>query len=170
MILNKNSLFCQRNLLESWIKTLYNGFKKRGRKSMISETILQLRKKLGYSQETLAEKLGVSRQTLSKWELGESLPDIISSSHLAEIFDISLDELINGDVSSFAAKPKEGKYIFGTVTVGEKGQIVIPARARKLFNIKKGDRLMVLGDVNQGLALLNSDFFVQAFEEMGILK
>ncbi|MGT2948311.1 helix-turn-helix domain-containing protein [Streptococcus devriesei] len=137
---------------------------------MISETILLLRKKLGYSQETLAEKVGVSRQTLSKWELGESLPDIISSSRLAEIFDISLDELVNGDDSFFASKPKEGKHIFGTVTVGEKGQIVIPVRARKVFNIKKGDSLMVLGDINQGLALLNSDFFVQAFEEMGLMN
>ncbi|EJN93441.1 helix-turn-helix domain-containing protein [Streptococcus ratti] len=137
---------------------------------MISETILLLRKKLGYSQETLAEKVGVSRQTLSKWELGESLPDIVASSRLAEIFDISLDELVNGDDSLFAGKPKEGKYIFGTVTVGEKGQIVIPVRARKVFNIKKGDSLMVLGDINQGLALLNSDFFVQAFEEMGLMK
>lgn len=137
---------------------------------MISETIALLRKKSGYSQEKLAEKVGVSRQTLSKWELGDSLPDIISSSRLAEIFDISLDELVNGDVSPFAAKAKEGKYIFGTVTVGEKGQIVIPARARKIFNIQKGDSLMVLGDVNQGLALLNSDFFIQAFEEMGLMK
>lgn len=137
---------------------------------MISETIALLRKKSGYSQEKLAEKVGVSRQTLSKWEFGDSLPDIISSSRLAEIFDTSLDELVNGDVSPFAAKAKEGKYIFGTVTVGEKGQIVIPARARKIFNIQKGDSLMVLGDVNQGLALLNSDFFIQAFEEMGLMK
>lgn len=137
---------------------------------MISETIVLLRKKAGYSQEKLAEKVGVSRQTLSKWELGESLPDIVASSRLAEIFDISLDELVNGDDSLFVGKPKEGKYIFGTVTVGEKGQIVIPVRARKVFNIKKGDNLMVLGDINQGLALLNSDFFVQAFEEMGLMK
>ena len=137
---------------------------------MISKTIALLRKKSGYSQEKLAEKVGVSRQTLSKWELGDSLPDIISSSRLAEIFDISLDELVNGGVSPLAAKAKEGKYIFGTVTVGEKGQIVIPVRARKIFNIQKDDSLMVLGDINQGLALLKSDFFIQSFEEMGLMK
>lgn len=67
-------------MLESWTSKLYNEFRKRGRKSMISETIALLRKKSGYSQEKLAEKVGVSRQTLSKWELGDSLPDIISSS------------------------------------------------------------------------------------------
>lgn len=89
---------------------------------------------------------------------------------MAEIFDISLDELVNNDVFLFAGKSKKGKYIFGTVTVGEKDQIVIPARARKIFNIQKGDNLMVLGDVNQGLALMHSDFFVQASEEMGLMK
>lgn len=93
-----------------------------------------------------------------------------SSNRLAEIFDISLDELVNSDVFLFAGKSKKGKYIFGTVTVGEKDQIVIPARARKIFNIQKGDNLMVLGDVNQGLALMHSDFFVQASEEMGLMK
>lgn len=137
---------------------------------MINKTIQSLRKKADYSQETLAEMVGVSRQTLSKWELGESLPDIISSSRLAEIFEISLDELVKGDELPFMSKPTEGKYVFGTVTVGERGQIVIPARARKLFKIKKGDELMVLGDINQGLALINSDFFVQAFKEMRLIK
>lgn len=137
---------------------------------MINKTIQSLRKKADYSQETLAEMVGVSRQTLSKWELGESLPDIISSSRLAEIFEISLDELVKGDELPFMSKPTEGKYVFGIVTVGERGQIVIPARARKLFKIKKGDELMVLGDINQGLALINSDFFVQAFKEMRLLK
>lgn len=44
---------------------------------MISETIVLLRKESGYSQEKLAEKVGVSRQILSKWELGESLSDIV---------------------------------------------------------------------------------------------
>ena len=58
----------------------------------------------------------------------------------------------------------------GAKNVGEKGQIVIPARARKIFNIQKGDNLIVLGDVNQGLTLMHSDFFVQAFEEMGLMK
>ena len=58
----------------------------------------------------------------------------------------------------------------GAKNVGEKGQIVISARSRKIFNIQKGDNLMVLGDVNQGLTLMHSDFFVQAFEEMGLMK
>ena len=46
------------------------------------------------------------------------------------------------------------------VTVGEKGQIVIPAKARKLFNISAGDRLVILGDENQGIAILKSEMFL----------
>ena len=48
----------------------------------------------------------------------------------------------------------QGKHAFGMVKVGEKGQIVIPAKARKIFDIKPGDVLMVLGDEEQGIALL----------------
>ncbi len=47
----------------------------------------------------------------------------------------------------------EGKYIFGTVKVGERGQIVIPKDARDLFNIKAGDTLLVMGDKKKGLAI-----------------
>lgn len=50
-----------------------------------------------------------------------------------------------------------GKYFFGMVKVGEKGQVVIPKKARDVFGIKPGSSLLVLGDVEQGLALLDSD-------------
>ena len=50
-----------------------------------------------------------------------------------------------------------GKHIFGTVKVGEKGQIVIPSDARKIFNIKPGDNLIVLGDESQGIAIVKAD-------------
>lgn len=49
---------------------------------------------------------------------------------------------------------EDGKYIFGVVKVGEKGQIVIPREARKLFDIKPGDSLLVLGDVKKGIAIV----------------
>ena len=54
-------------------------------------------------------------------------------------------------------KKDEGKHIFGTVKVGEKGQIVIPSEARKIFDIKSGDTLLVLGDENQGIAIVKDD-------------
>ena len=56
---------------------------------------------------------------------------------------------------------KDGKCIFGVVKVGDKGQIVIPARARKLFDISAGDQLVVLGDETQGLAVMKADRFLE---------
>ena len=58
------------------------------------------------------------------------------------------------------AEPK-GKHIFGTVKVGEKGQIVIPKEARDIFNIKPGDSLLVLGDEGQGIAIVKSEDFME---------
>ena len=54
----------------------------------------------------------------------------------------------------------KGKHIFGTVKVGEKGQIVIPKDARELFGIQPGDSLVVLGDEAAGLAIMKSDVFL----------
>ena len=53
---------------------------------------------------------------------------------------------------------KDGKYLFGVVKVGDKGQIVIPRDARKVYDIKPGDTLMMLGD-DKGIALLKTDIF-----------
>ena len=53
---------------------------------------------------------------------------------------------------------ENGKYMFGVVKVGDKGQIVIPKDARKLYDIKPGDTLMLLGD-QKGLAMLKTDIF-----------
>ena len=58
-------------------------------------------------------------------------------------------------------KGPDGKYIFGTVKVGERGQIVIPKEARDVFDIKAGDTLLVLGDEAQGIAIVKSELFKQ---------
>ena len=57
-----------------------------------------------------------------------------------------------------------GKHIFGIVTIGEKGQIVIPKKARDVFNLQPGDQLLVLGDEAQGLALVKASR-LQSFAE-----
>ncbi len=56
-------------------------------------------------------------------------------------------------------KGSKGKYIFGTVKVGEKGQIVIPKEAREVFHISPGDTLLLLGDEAQGIAIVKNDLF-----------
>ena len=122
---------------------------------MFSENLIQLRKINHMSQEELADKVAVSRQTLSKWETGDSLPNIEKSKLLAEIFGVTLDDLVNYESCVYGlGVPPKGKHAFGIVTVGEKGQIVIPAKARKIFDIKSGDQLLVLGDEEQGIVII----------------
>ena len=58
----------------------------------------------------------------------------------------------------------EGKYIFGVVKVGDKGQIVIPKDARKIYNINPGDALMMLGD-QRGIAMLKTEIFQDAINQ-----
>ncbi len=60
----------------------------------------------------------------------------------------------------------DGKHIFGTVKVGEKGQIVIPKEARDIFNIKPGDTLLILGDEAQGIAIVKNEIFRQFAESV----
>lgn len=64
----------------------------------IGNKIMNLRKKNGLSQEELAEKIGVARQTISKWELGETSPDLKQAKELSKIFNVSLDELVDNDI------------------------------------------------------------------------
>lgn len=113
------------------------------------------------SQEELADKIGVSRQTLSKYETGESVPDIEKCKAIADVFDRSLDDLVsyekNSNESLGLSFPPKGKHIFGMVKVGDKGQIVIPAKARKIFDINPGDNLIVLGDEGSGLAIIKEE-------------
>ena len=61
-------------------------------------SLFNARKRSGLSQEDVAEKLGVSRKTISKWELDETLPDIWQSKHLSNLYHVTLDELIDFDV------------------------------------------------------------------------
>lgn len=81
----------------------------------IDQKILQLRTSKGISQEELAEMLGVSRQSVSKWEMGQALPQIDKVLQLSEIFSVSTDELLHDkmDISKLSVEKKKNKY-FGT--------------------------------------------------------
>ena len=63
------------------------------------------------------------------------------------------------------SKGPKGKYAW-TAVVGEKGQIVIPARARKIFGLEPGSQLVILGDESQGLALLKPDHIIKLAEDV----
>lgn len=136
---------------------------------MLKENISSLRTLNGYSQEDIAEKLGISRQAYAKWEKGESVPDIDKCAQLANLYNVSLDalyqeaEVIEG-LENLGSVPPKGKHIFGTVTMNDKGQIVIPKKAREIMGYKPGESLLVLGDESSGLALMRTkDFLKSAF-------
>ena len=130
---------------------------------MFSDNLINLRKMHHLTQEDVAEKVGVTRQSVAKWESGESVPDLDKCRMLADLFKVSLDDLANYEPEDNMglSVPPRGKHLFGLVTVGDKGQIVIPAKARKIFGISPGDQLVILGDEGQGLAVLKTDSFLE---------
>ena len=129
---------------------------------MLKENISMLRGVNGYSQEEVAEKIGVSRQAYAKWEKGETVPDVERCQKLAELYGTTIDSLINFSnkvgTTTLVPAPK-GKHIFGTTKINDRGQVVIPKKARELFGINNGDSLVVLGDEAEGIALIKADVF-----------
>ena len=119
---------------------------------MIGANIRFLRKTENLSQEDFAERFGVSRQSVAKWESGDSTPDLLKAREIAEYYDMSLDVLVSLSLEGVAndEKSADGKYIFGMVKVGEGGQVTLPEYAREVFGIRDGDRLMVMGDTAKG--------------------
>ena len=133
-------------------------------KNNIARNLTTLRQLNKYSQEDVAEQIGVSRQAVAKWEAGQSVPDILNCAALAKLYDVELEALIHHDQEQIGFHiPPRGKHIFGAVRVGERGQIVLPKQARAIFQIKPGDRLVILGDENPehpGIALMKEEFFL----------
>lgn len=135
---------------------------------MLKDNLIMLRKLNGFSQEEIAERISISRQAYGKWESGDTIPDIEKCALLAEVYGVTIDSLIKtqelDDKTVIAPAPK-GKHIFGNVTLSERGQIVIPKEARELFDLKAGDRLLLLGDENQGLALMKESVFIAGMND-----
>jgi AbrB family looped-hinge helix DNA binding protein len=63
-----------------------------------------------------------------------------------------------------------GKRFYGTVTVSERGQIVVPTEARKDFDIRTGDKLLVLGDLEQGIGIITLSMMKKMLENTDVLK
>lgn len=117
-----------------------------------NEKLIELRKKNGFSQEELGAKLNVARQTVSKWELGETTPEMDKLIELSKIFEISIDELTgNTDYTSnprnYNGKIKiEYEYKSKTKIKG------IPLVHINLgFGIKKAKGIIAIGNIAQGL-------------------
>lgn len=99
---------------------------------------------------------------------GETYPDIDKCDKLAKYYGVTIDSLVHQDnkVDDIKIAPAPiGKHLWGTVTIGSKGQIVIPKAARETFELNEGDRLVVLGDDAEGIALVKADVFEQRVQE-----
>lgn len=83
----------------------------------IGNKIMELRKNNNLSQEELGEIIGVSRQTISKWELGETSPDIKQAKNLSKIFNVSLDELVDNDIKNILIKKTSNTEKLATLTL-----------------------------------------------------
>lgn len=135
---------------------------------MIGQNIFSLRTRLGLTQEELGQRIGVARQTVVKWEAGDAIPDLDNARKLADILGASLDDLVNHREEELGYPvPPRGKHIFGVVRVGERGQIVVPKKAREVFGLHPGSELLVLGDESQGLALQRVEDAVAMMEHYG---
>lgn len=134
----------------------------------LARNLSALRRAAGLSQEKAAEAVGVTRQALAKWEAGETTPDVLHSDKLAELYGVSLDDLLHYEQKPGSVPPPpRGKHVFGVVQMGERGQIVIPKRARELLDLNRGDTLVVLGDTNPGtagIALVPAQFLTGLME------
>lgn len=128
---------------------------------MLKDNLLMLRSMHGFTQEEIAEKIGISRQAYAKWESGATVPDVEKCSLLAQFYSTTVDSLLRTEtlegVGTLLPAPK-GKNIWGSVTLSDRGQIVIPKGARERFDLQGGERLIVLSD-ETGIALIPAEAF-----------
>ncbi len=134
---------------------------------MLKENLTMLRRMHGFSQEEIAERVGISRQAYAKWESGLTVPDIEKCSLLAQVYGTTLDGLVKTEtvdgVGMIPPAPKD-KNIWGAVTINDRGQIVIPKGARERYGLTGGKRLIVLGD-EAGVALLPAEAFEEKLKQ-----
>ncbi len=133
----------------------------------MNETLKGLRLQAKMTQEDLAEKMNVSRQSIAKWESGESVPDVIKCSELAKIFSLTMEDItaVFLDASGQETFRPKNKYIFGKCAIIDR-KIIIPEEAMRVFGLHEGDELVMFGDVKQGIALTplrEVNAFVQEF-------
>lgn len=127
----------------------------------IGKSIFNLRKKKGLSQEQLAEYMGVTRQTISNWELGESSPDIKQAKELADIFGVTIDGLVNRKSVEYQDSIRDGyEYISKTrirgvplvhINIGFR-RVKISKGIISIGNIAKG--IIALGGISIGIVSL----------------
>ena len=133
---------------------------------MLKENLMMLRRLHGFSQEQIADRIGISRQAYAKWETGATIPDIEKCSLLAEVYGTTIDSLIKTETVEGRKIPPapRGKDIWGSVTINDRGQLVIPKGARDKFGLTGGQRMIIMSD-EHGIALIPAEFFEQMMKK-----
>lgn len=135
---------------------------------MLKDNLIMLRSMSGYSQEQIAEKVGISRQAYAKWESGATTPDVEKAAKLAQVYGTTVDALLKTEkTDGLDAIPPApaGKHLWGSVILGDRGQIVIPKAARDSLGLSGGCRLIVLSDEN-GIALVPAEQFEEQIRNL----
>ncbi|MEE0856798.1 MAG: helix-turn-helix transcriptional regulator [Ruminococcus sp.] len=124
----------------------------------MNNRLRQLRLKSKMTQEELAEKMNVSRQTVAKWEAGDSIPDIAKCSVLASIFNLYLDDIADMfiDRDDERSMHPKNQYFLGISKI-ENRTVVLPENAMKMYGFKEGDVLLILGNSSQGISLASKN-------------
>ena len=127
----------------------------------IADNLKILRHKYGYTLESVAEIISVSRQTVAKWEAGDSYPDIVNCIKLAKLFKISLDELVNAPIEEIINNQfvTNNDRICGIVNLNDDNSVVIPQQIMQMFDIYPGQKMLLLAERKQGIALVKCSQF-----------
>lgn len=91
----------------------------------IGKQIKSARESIGMTQESASEAIGVSRQTISNWETGRTLPDIISVIKMSDLYNISLDDLLKGDETMMKKIESDAEYVKKTKKAGRAGKLFL---------------------------------------------
>ncbi len=115
---------------------------------ILADKIIDLRKKNGWSQEELAEQLGVSRQSVSKWESAQSVPDMGRVVQMSELFGVSTDYLLKDSLGQPETAPDEARSDSAARTVGmEEANAFLRVKERNAKNIALGVLLCILSPI-----------------------
>ena len=117
---------------------------------MLKDILIKLRKYHNYTQEDLAEKINVSRQTISKWELGQTLPDIYNCQELLQNDNIAPND----------------KFMFGYCKIDNDKKLQLTDECLEKMNYKIGDVLLCLGDLKQGIAFVKAEDYENFAQEI----
>mgnify|MGYP004633215003 CR=1 FL=1 len=119
---------------------------------ILADKIMQLRKKAGWSQEELAEQLGVTRQSVSKWEGAQSLPDLEKILQMSRLFGVSTDFLLKDELEAESPDPAPDTPALRRVTLAEASAYLALRREAAIKRLPRAKKLRLLSPAGEAPA------------------